>query len=116
MKWQIFKTTSRPAAPPKLPRSQFHAVEIVSAGACCQAARQAREIRFLSSEGPPSLPLAACDFPATCRCKYRHHDDRRTFQRRASDQVWGSSSPVPAERERRRAVGRRADDRRAALL
>jgi len=89
-------------------------VEIVSPGACCQAARQAREVRFLSSEGPPALPLAACDFPAACRCKYRHHEDRRNFQRRASDQVWGSASPVPSERERRRVGGRRMSDRRAS--
>ena len=116
MKWQLFRPTSAPLVPPKPARSAFHAVEIVSAGTCCQAARQTREVRFLSSEGPPALPLAACDFPGACRCKYRHHEDRRTFQRRASDQVWGSASPVPEERERRRMTGRRAGDRQGARV
>lgn len=115
MKWSLFKAAAKP---PVASRSvpAFHAVEIVSVGACCQAARQAREIRFLSREGPPSLPLAACDFPGACRCRYRHHEDRRSFQRRASDQVWGTATPVAEDRERRRSVGRRATDRRSAQI
>lgn len=117
MKWPFSSRPAvKPAAIPKPAQSKFHAVEIVSVGACCQAARQAREIRFLSSEGPPSLPLAACDVPAACRCRYRHHEDRRSFQRRASDQVWGTASPVSADRERRRTIGRRESDRRHTPL
>ena len=118
--WPFSKPSTRVArvasVAPSAAQSKFHAVEIVSPGACCQAARQARELRFLSKEGPPTLPLAACDIPGACRCRYRHHDDRRAFQRRASDQVWGSASPVAAERERRRPGGRRASDRSAAPL
>jgi len=117
--WPFNRTTTRrataPALRPEAP-SKFHAVEIVSVGACCQAAREMREARFLSSENPPTLPLAGCDVPAACRCKYRHHDDRRAYQRRASDQVWGTASPVSADRERRRKTGRRATDRRNAPL
>ncbi len=120
MKWSLFKTAAKPSVsqkPVQKPaQTPFHAVEIVSLGACCQAARQAREIRFLSKDVPPSLPLAACDFPGACRCRYRHHEDRRSFQRRASDQVWGSASPVSGDRERRRTGGRRATDRRGASL
>jgi hypothetical protein len=113
--WPFNRSSARtPVVQRQLSQPKFHAVEIVSPGACCQAARQAREVRFLSSEGPPALPLAACDIPSACRCRYRHHEDRRAFQRRASDQVWGSASPVSADRERRRVGGRRASDRRPA--
>lgn len=117
MKWSLFKTApAKRPVPAKPAPSPFHAVEIVSVGACCQAARQAREVRFLSKDSPPTLPLAACDFPAACRCRYRHHEDRRSFNRRASDQVWGSASPVPSGRERRRSTGRRATDRQPSPL
>src|SRR5205809_808772 len=114
MKWALFKTPAKPTVAPKAVQSKFHAVEIVSVGSCCQAARETRELRFLSSESPPTLPLAACDFPAACRCRYRHHEDRRTYQRRASDQVWGSATPVSGDRERRRRGGRRETDVRPA--
>jgi hypothetical protein len=117
MKWSLFKTAAvKPSVAAKPAPSPFHAVEIVSLGACCQAAREAREVRFLSKDAPPTLPLAACDIPAACRCRYRHHEDRRSFNRRASDQVWGSASPVASERERRRSTGRRATDRQASPL
>jgi hypothetical protein len=33
-------------------------------------------LRLLSADVPP-LPLEMCDRPATCKCKYRHFDDRR---------------------------------------
>jgi hypothetical protein len=113
MKWSLFKftpsTTKKPAV--EQPLEAFHAVEIVSNGPCCKAASEASDVRFLSKEGPPTLPLAACDSPHTCRCRYRHHADRRRESRRTSDHAWSAQAPLPAARERRRNdTGRRATD------
>lgn len=112
MKWSLFKSTpSTTKAAARQPLEAFHAVEIVSNGACCRAASEASAVRFLSKEHPPALPLAACDSPQSCRCRYRHHADRRRESRRTSDHAWSAQAPLPAERERRRSrPGRRATD------
>jgi hypothetical protein len=112
MKFSVFNRsastpTSRQAPPVE---SSYHAVDIVTSGTACQAAQHLAGTRFLSRERPPQLPLGNCDFPANCACRYRHHEDRRYGLRRATDHAWGSGSPLPPERERRRAGGRRATD------
>ena len=61
-------------------------------------------LRLLSAD-VPALPLKACDRPATCKCKYRHFDDRRRpFPRR----VPHATRYQGAERRLRR--GRRESD------
>lgn len=91
-------------------RSEFHSVDIVSPAAMCEPARRLEGQRFLSSEGPPTLPLAGCDRSSSCHCRYRHHDDRRSGARRQEEQVWASQQAWPDERERRQARGRRTTD------
>jgi len=110
MIFSLFKRT--PGSPDKqVPAdSGFHAVDIVSNGTACAAVRHLAGTRFLSRERPPQLPLGNCDSPATCTCRYRHHEDRRRGLRRHTDQAWGSQTPLPPERERRRIGGRRASD------
>ena len=63
---------------------QWHAVTIVAKGNSCEAARAARNNRYLSADAP-RLPLAECSNPEACSCSYKHHADRRAQARRADD-------------------------------
>ena len=54
---------------------KWHAISIDVNDNCCQAAKALDGQRFLSREAP-AMPLPNCD-AAVCRCKYRHHEDRR---------------------------------------
>lgn len=85
----------------------YHAVSVKPplVGACMAAQRCAGK-RFLSTEAP-TLPLAQCD-AASCQCRYRHHEDRRSESRRIMDtnglsRAWNGA-------ERRRSGGRRISD------
>ena len=84
----------------------YHAVSIVPGTACCAAARELRMQRFFSKDAPP-LPLSTCSL-GTCRCAYRHHDDRRFKSRRVSDRI--GQPPIWAGAERRGQAGRRLND------
>jgi hypothetical protein len=53
----------------------WHAVTILPGPKRCAAATRVLGERYLSSEAP-LLPLKECTEP-DCRCRYRHHDDRR---------------------------------------
>jgi hypothetical protein len=85
----------------------YHSVSITPAPGACAEARELRARRFLSTEAPP-LPLPRCTL-ATCRCGYRHHDDRRARARRRVDRFEHGTS-VWSGVERRRSLGRRATD------
>ena len=64
------------------PRLKFRGAEVIAADGACDAARSLTNLRLLSADVPP-LPLKTCDRPATCKCKFRHFDDRRrVFPRR----------------------------------
>ena len=64
------------------PRLKHRGAEVIAAEGACDAARSLTNLRLLSADVPP-LPLKTCDRPATCKCKYRHFDDRRRkFPRR----------------------------------
>ena len=84
----------------------WHAVEIVPRAHACAAALACKGRRFLSTEAP-WLPLEDCD-SAQCRCKYRHHEDRRADSRREDKKV---VAPTVAQQPNRRSSrGRRATD------
>ena len=53
----------------------WHAVTILPGPKRCAAATRLLGQRYLSSEAP-LLPLNLCT-ESDCRCRYRHHDDRR---------------------------------------
>ena len=82
----------------------YHAVGIASGANACTAARSLRDQRFLSSEAP-RLPLAACNMES-CTCRYQHHTDRRSGERRQSALLARSWNGV----DRRRTPGRRITD------
>jgi len=86
----------------------FHAVEICGGASCCLAAQHCAGVRFLSSGGPPTLPLRYCDRPGQCTCRYRHHDDRRAGPRRNGE--IGRPAVPWQQADRRQRRGRRRDD------
>jgi hypothetical protein len=85
----------------------WHAVSVVPSEGACAKARSLSRLRFLSNDAPP-LPLKSCD-ARTCRCHYRHHEDRRRLRRRASDGVSIGSSRRWSGLERRQGTDRRMD-------
>ena len=85
----------------------YQAVSIRHATRCCQAASDADEQRFLSTEAP-TLPLTECSAPGQCRCKYRYHTDRREDYRRDTD--FGLPERGFFGGNRRNLTGRRTSD------
>ena len=86
--------------------SLFHGVEIVSSGECCEAITALVTDRYLSGEAP-TLPVAGCDTPGTCACRYKKFTDRRTDLRRDSD----VGLPIRAQpHDKRDGPGRRITD------
>ncbi len=85
--WQLMvgrsaRRQARPLARTQKPATPaYHAVEVLAPGGC-RAARAHRGVRYLSSEAP-ALPLPECS-QDECRCRYRHHEDRRSGDRRTS--------------------------------
>jgi hypothetical protein len=92
------------------PDKKWHAVTVVLNGSSCAAAALCRNTRFLSKDAP-RLPLPACSHPDQCRCVFRHHDDRRAGPRRSAD-VGGGLPEENRPVNRRKARGRRANDKR----
>ena len=86
------------------PRLKYRAAEVIAAAGACDAAQSLMNVRLLAAD-VPLLPLKTCDRPATCKCTYRHFDDRRRkFPRRVEHAV----AHQGAERRKRR--GRRESD------
>ncbi len=88
--------------------SPYHAVAIHCTNNSCEAARNVQYERHVSAEAP-LLPLAQCDRPDECECRYKHYDDRRGDARRGS----GHGTPLKndsALEDRRRGKGRREED------
>jgi len=95
--------------PQKSPVSkQWHAVTIVAKGSSCEAARAARNTRYLSAQAP-RLPLADCSKPDACPCAYKHHADRRGEARRTDDEGGMSRSTGVTPERRQRADRRKID-------
>lgn len=98
----VGKSTARPAE-----SHPYHAVSVIPGVVSCAAAHRFTGQRFLSRLAP-KLPLPTCD-AVQCTCRFKHHKDRRAGPRRR-----GETSLIQAHwsgTERRRAGGRRAEDR-----
>ncbi len=87
----------------------WHAVTIHCGEVSCASALAMKHKRFLSRETPPRLPLPGCSRPASCRCRYRHFDDRREGPRREGETGMSGRRRVPAI-NRRSGLGRRSTD------
>jgi hypothetical protein len=100
------------AAPPPqrpVPRvNAYQAVAVIPCAKACAAARESAGQRFLARRAPV-LPLAGCDQPAQCTCKFRKYEDRRVGpQRTPYASMLVRSYPG---QEKRKSPGRRAGDR-----
>ena len=84
--------------------SRFHCVELVVPYDACEAAMQQYGKRYLSTEAPIT-PLVGCDHKK-CRCRFKHHDDRRHQQRRDPFSSSGIHTHY-SERQNRRLGGDR---------
>ena len=89
---------------------QWHAISVEHGEGCCSAAKAIAGTRFLSVEAP-ATPLRECDTPV-CRCRYRHHDDRRASddERRNPASLCSQLHDAAGKPERRSRRGRRASD------
>jgi hypothetical protein len=91
----------------------FHGVSVHSKADCgCAAIENLSGVRYLSVDAP-LLPLDSCNSPGSCRCTYKHYQDRRSGIRRDSDSDIG----LPANRlafqnqeDKRLILGRRITD------
>jgi hypothetical protein len=83
---------------------------VVLHGTSCAAAALCRNQRFLSTEAP-HLPMPGCENRGQCRCVYKHFDDRRASARRTADMTGALPNETPVV-NRRKARGRRANDKR----
>ena|SRR5580765_5589681 len=88
-------------------RLRYHCVSIIGGLNGCAAVKALALQRVLSADAP-RLPLKTCDHPETCKCKFRHHDDRRAGPRRAAEDGRAIRPWESGERRRRR--GRRDSD------
>jgi hypothetical protein len=88
-------------------RLRYHCVEIIAGPGGCKAAVDLKEQRLLSADAP-RLPLATCETPAQCECRYKHHDDRRAGPRRSEEQ--GAPRRPWSDANRRKMRGRREVD------
>ena len=87
------------------PVLRYRGAEVIAAADSCEAARSLMNVRLLAAE-VPLLPLKSCDRPGTCKCTYRHFDDRRRkFPRRVEHALMTVQG---ADRRKRR--GRRESD------
>lgn len=84
----------------------YHCVELKLAHDACEEAQKLRGERFLSAEAP-MVPLSGCD--QNCRCKFRHHNDRRQDDRRDSFSPGGIH--FSGDKNRRIGVDRRRGPR-----
>jgi hypothetical protein len=92
---------------PQKARLRYHCVEIIAGPGGCKAAVELKKVRLLSADAP-RLPLATCDTPGQCDCRYRHYDDRRAGPRRGAET--GTGVRPWTQTNRRKARGRRDAD------
>lgn len=106
--WSSISNKKKPDLGVSKPKvSRFHCVELVvpyEAYDACDAAMYQHGKRYLSVEAP-MIPLAECD-QKNCRCRFKHHDDRRHGQRRDPFSASGIHT-LYSERQNRRLGGDR---------
>lgn len=86
----------------------YQAVAIIACSRACAAVAAVHGVRFLARQAP-RLPLADCDRPGNCACRFEKHADRRAVVQRSPYNNSGVVSYGGAERRRLR--GRRDQDR-----
>jgi hypothetical protein len=77
-------------------KEAWHSVSIIRGRQACAAVVALNGRKWLSAEAP-QLPIQGCD-ATQCDCRYRHHADRRSADRR---ETTGLVSAPPKDGERR---------------
>jgi len=88
----------------------YASVSIMAPKACCEAANELVDQRFLVREAP-EVPLSRCTSPS-CKCGYIKHTDRRhgEEERRALYGLKSELHVLDSGKERRVRKGRRQSD------
>jgi hypothetical protein len=81
-------------------KGSWKAVVILPGDPACAAAGELSGKRFLARNAP-RLPLTECTNQDGCTCKYRHHGDRRSDQRRAGAARVFIPTRTPGKEKRR---------------
>lgn len=87
----------------------YSAVRVKPHEHACNAAFDMSHRTFLVAEAPV-LPLRDCDKTESCRCGYRHYDDRRQGKERRGESIVMIDSYNKKERRDDVKHGRRKDD------
>ena len=89
-------------------KSPYHAVSVRIGESACLAAKTIEGKRYLAREAP-QLPLAECSAAENCRCRFIHHEDRRSGKDRRSPFAPGNvgSGTATIQQERRQGTDRR---------
>lgn len=97
------------AAGKRTEQTAYHAVSIKFDTNACDAAKAMAGRRFLASAAP-RLPLAECN-ALECRCRFAHHEDRRSGKDRRSpfSAAKYSDGTGSFQKERRERLDRRKD-------
>jgi hypothetical protein len=91
-------------------RKPYAAVRVKPHEHACNAAFDMSHRTFLVAEAP-ILPLQDCNKSESCRCGYRHYDDRRqTRERRGESLVMRDAYTKKERRDEGEKHGRRVDD------
>ena len=77
-------------------QQSWHSVSIIRGRQPCAAVIECNGRKWLSADAP-QLPIKGCD-AKQCECRYRHHADRRSGDRRETN---GLVSAPPKHGERR---------------
>ncbi|MCV2219287.1 hypothetical protein [Thauera sp. Sel9] len=107
--WLLLQRRTPPApARTEMPQHPYHCVALEARGDGCEAVRKLAGQRFLAAHAP-HLPLADCE-SSRCECIYRHHEDRRHYNRRDPYVHAQRMQFIDAREDRRSASGRRKTD------
>jgi hypothetical protein len=90
------ESRAKPVETGKRSQQAWHSVSIIRGRQPCAAVVELNGCKWLSAQAP-QLPIKDCD-AKQCECRYRHHADRRSGDRRETD---GLVSAPPKKGERR---------------
>lgn len=105
----FFRRPKKAQPEPLSTRKPYAAVRVKPHEHACNAAFEMSHRTFLVAEAP-ILPLPDCNKSESCRCGYRHYDDRRQDRQRRGDSLVMRDAYTKKERRDDEMHGRRQDD------
>lgn len=105
----FFRRPKKEQPKPTVTRNPYAAVRVKPHEHACNAAFDISHRSFLVSDAP-ILPLQDCNKSESCRCGYRHYDDRRQGISRRGESIVMTDAYNKKERRDDEHHGRRKDD------